>query len=138
MARNPVLGGSVFGVVVKELVWSSLEVGLVGNAAGVVVVMVELGRVFVDEVCTISFRVAKTRLRRFLVCFRRCSSRICIFSSLRALRVVVPSRFRSFVRVVPKTLKSLSHEAELAQIERTRRARSMNGGGSRPGKQKSA
>ena len=53
MARNPALSGSVFSVVVKELVWSSLEVGLVGSVAGVVVVVVELGRVFVDEVCLV-------------------------------------------------------------------------------------
>lgn len=43
------------------------------------------------------------------------------------VRVLVPRRFRSFVKVLPKTLKSRSQDAELALMDKIRFARRING-----------
>jgi hypothetical protein len=67
------------------------------------------------------------RFMRVFVELSWCSLRTCIFSSAMELRVDVPIRFRSFVRVFPNTLKRRSHVAELAEIERRREARRWNG-----------
>jgi len=69
--------------------------------------------------------VVNLRLSLIFVLLQRFSSRICILSSLIAVSVSVPRRLHSFVSVVPKMLKSRSHEAELAQTKRMRRARRM-------------
>jgi hypothetical protein len=63
-------------------------------------------------------RVANMRFMRVLVELCWCSFRICIFSSAMELRVEVFIRFRSFVSVFPNTLKSRSHVAEFAQIDK--------------------
>lgn len=72
---------------------------------------------------------------RTFICFRRCSSRMCIFTSVNAVSVSVPSRFRSLVKVLPKILNSLSHDAEFAEMERTWTANLISGGSGWPGKQ---
>lgn len=67
------------------------------------------------------------RLMRVLMPFAMCSSRTCIFTSLRFTKTESPVRLRTLVRILPKMLKSLSHEAELAETDRMRFANTMNG-----------
>ena len=84
-----------------------------------------------------SVRVMNIRFIRFFVSFCICSSRMCIFNSLREVRVSIPRRFRSLVSVLPNTLHSLSQVAELAHMLSIRRASRMKGDGGCPANEKS-
>jgi hypothetical protein len=64
-------------------------------------------------------------------------SQMCILSSASIFMFLSPRQFRSLVRMLPKTLKSLLQDAMLAETESMRLARQMKSGGSWSGKQKS-
>ena len=78
---------------------------------------------YVPDAMSFRFRVPRCRFILVLHCSllsASSSSRRCIRSSAIFARVEAPIRLRSLVSVLPKTLKSLSHDAEFAVIERTR------------------
>jgi hypothetical protein len=56
---------------------------------------------------------------------------MCILSSASIFMFLSPRRFRSFVRMLSKVLKSLWQDAELAEMDSMRLARRMKDGGSR-------
>jgi hypothetical protein len=110
---------------------------LMGGCDGALLVVPVLtdGTASAAAALSASVRTWNTHLSRFLVCLCACSSQICILSSASIIMLSIPSRFHNLVRILLKTLKSLSQDAELAEMERIHLARWMKGGGSRPRKQ---
>jgi len=86
-------------------------------------------------VLSASVRTWKTRLRRFLVCFVSVITDVHL-EFRNHCHVINSETAPQLSEDVAKILKSLSQDAELAEIERIRLARRMKGGGSRASKAK--
>ena len=65
--------------------------------------------------------------KRVLMPLALCSSRTCILHSLISTKTESQVRLRTLLRILPKTLNSRSHDAELAETDRMRLANTMNG-----------